>query len=80
MITVVTKANQATIPVELARELNIKPGTRLDWSKDQNGNLQVKLVPSRGEMARRLAGIGRDWLEAGSDPVDDLIRERIAEG
>jgi bifunctional DNA-binding transcriptional regulator/antitoxin component of YhaV-PrlF toxin-antitoxin module len=67
MITVVTKENQAAIPVELMHEFNIKPGTRLDWSKDQDGNLRVKPLPSQDDKAiQRTPGIGRDWEETAS--------------
>lgn len=79
MITTVTGKNQVTIPAELARELNIKAGTQLDWSKDEDGTLRVKPLPSRGELARRLAGMGASWLNPGDDPVADLIRERLAD-
>ena len=79
MITTVTGENQVTIPAELVHELGIKVGTRLEWSKSQNGELRVRLLPGRGDLARRLAGIGQEWLSAGADPIDDLIRERIAE-
>ena len=47
MITTVTGKNQVTIPAELARELNIKAGTQLDWSKDEDGTLRVRPLPSR---------------------------------
>ena len=79
MITTVTGKNQVTIPAELARELDIKAGTRLEWSKDRNGELRVRPLPRRGDLARRLSGIGRGWLAAGADPIGDLIRDRMAE-
>lgn len=79
MITTVTGKNQVTIPAELARECNIKAGTQLDWSKDEDGTLRAKPLPSRGELARRLAGVGRQWLKPDDDPIADLIRERVAE-
>jgi AbrB family looped-hinge helix DNA binding protein len=56
MIATVTGKNQITIPAELARELNISPGTRLDWAKGETGVLIVKIIPNRAEPARRLAG------------------------
>jgi AbrB family looped-hinge helix DNA binding protein len=37
MITTVTGKNQITIPAELARELDIAPGTKLDWTKGEAG-------------------------------------------
>jgi AbrB family looped-hinge helix DNA binding protein len=79
MITTVTGKNQVTIPAELARALNIKAGTRLEWTPEADGVLRVKPLPSRGDLARRLAGIGRPWLKPGDDPIADLIRERVAD-
>jgi len=79
MITTVTGNNQVTIPAELARRFNIKAGTRLEWTSEADGALLVKPLPSRGELARRLAGIGQPWLKPGDDPIADLIRERVAE-
>jgi AbrB family looped-hinge helix DNA binding protein len=84
MITTVTGKNQITIPAKLANQLEIQPGTRLDWSLGENGVLLVRPLPSRGELARRAAGMGRPWLPEGVDPVADLIDERsrdeVAEG
>jgi AbrB family looped-hinge helix DNA binding protein len=79
MITTVTGKNQVTIPADLARELNIKAGTQLEWSKDENGVLHAKPLPSRGELADRLQGLGRQWLQPGDDPIARLIEERVRE-
>jgi len=79
MITTVTGKNQITIPAELARELDIAPGTRLDWAKGETGVLIVKIIPNRAELARRLAGRGRRHLRAGSNPIRDLVEDRIRE-
>ena len=76
MITKVTGKNQITIPAEIARKLNIESGQRIDWRIDEDGNLVVKLLPKRGELARQVAGMGREWLEEGADPVAELIEER----
>jgi hypothetical protein len=51
-----------TIPAELARELDITPGTKLDWTIGAEGVLVVKIIPNRPELARRLAGRGRRHL------------------
>ena len=77
MITTVTGKNQITIPAKIARALEIQPGTRLDWEIGADGALIVRLLPRRGQLAREAAGMGREWLPAGSDPVADLIQERI---
>ena len=77
MITTVTGKNQITIPAKLARALDIQPGQRIDWSIDEDGVLHARLLPSRGELARRAAGMGKQWLEEGADPVADLIDERV---
>lgn len=76
MITTVTGKNQITIPAKLASQLEIQPGTRLDWSLGADGVLIVRPLPSRGELARRAAGMGRSWLPEGVDPVADLVEER----
>jgi AbrB family looped-hinge helix DNA binding protein len=79
MITTVTGKNQITIPAELAREFDIAPGTRLDWAKGGEGILIVKIIPNRAELARRLAGRGRRHLRQGSDPIRDLVEDRVHE-
>jgi AbrB family looped-hinge helix DNA binding protein len=79
MITTVTGKNQVTIPADLARALNIKAGTRLDWTNEEDGTLRVKPLPGRGELADRLQGTARRWLRPGEDPVAELIAERTRE-
>jgi AbrB family looped-hinge helix DNA binding protein len=79
MITTVTGKNQITIPAELARELDIAPGTRLDWAKGVDGTLILKIIPNRAELARRLAGHGRRHLRQGSNPIRDLVQDRVRE-
>ena len=79
MITTVTGKNQITIPADLARELDIAPGTRLDWEKGQEGTLIAKIIPNRAELARRLAGRGKRRLRSGCDPIRELIEDRVRE-
>jgi hypothetical protein len=59
--------------------MDIAPGTRLDWAKGDTGVLIVKIVPTRAEMARRLAGRGRRHLQEGSNPIRDLVEDRVRE-
>ena len=76
MITPVSGKNQVTIPAKLAAQLAIQPGTRIDWSIGDDETLVARLLPGRGELARRAAGMGRSWLTADHDPVAELIDER----
>jgi AbrB family looped-hinge helix DNA binding protein len=80
MITTVTGKNQITIPAELARQLQIEPGTSFDWSIGAEGVLMARVIPPRAALARRLAGSARSWLPPGTDPVADLIQERKDDG
>ncbi|MCA9946039.1 MAG: AbrB/MazE/SpoVT family DNA-binding domain-containing protein [Ardenticatenaceae bacterium] len=77
--TTVTGKNQITIPAKLARRLDIQPGTRILWSIGEDGSLIAHPLPRRGVLARRAAGMGRDWLPENADPVGDLIKERAGE-
>jgi AbrB family looped-hinge helix DNA binding protein len=47
MITTVTGKNQVTIPAKLAHQLDIQPGTRLDWAIGPDGVLIVRPLPKR---------------------------------
>jgi AbrB family looped-hinge helix DNA binding protein len=77
MITTVTGKNQITIPAKLVSQLNIQPGTRIDWTIGEDGVLMARLLPSRSQLARQAAGMGRSWLTEGADPVAELINERV---
>lgn len=80
MITTVTKKNMVTIPAEVARCLGIKPGYRLDWQPvEGKEEILVRVIPDRGELARRLLGAGRH-LSPERDSVAELVAERDEEG
>lgn len=80
MMTTVTQKNMITIPAEIARQLGIKPGYRLDWKiiegKDE---ITVRVIPDRGELARRMLGAGRKYSPK-RDTVKELVEERAKEG
>lgn len=76
MTTTITGKNQVTLPAELVRELDWKPGTQLEWTKTEEGTLIARRKPTRGELARQIMGMGRKWLKPGDDPIADLLRER----
>jgi len=79
MSTTLTGKNQVTIPAAIAREMNLEPGSRLEWLKgDVPGVIIIKVLPSRRQLLARAQEIGAelkkefpDW-----DPIADLIAER----
>jgi AbrB family looped-hinge helix DNA binding protein len=77
MITTITGKNQITIPAKLVNQLNIQPGTQIDWTIGEEGVLIARLLPSRSQLARQAAGMGRRWLTEGVDPVAELINDRL---
>lgn len=79
MITTVTGKNQVTIPAKLASAVGIQPGVQIEWAIGGEGVLIAQVLPSRGELARKLEGIGRSWLRESDDPIADLIAERVQE-
>lgn len=80
MITTVTQKNMVTIPAEVGRRFGIRPGWRLDWQPvEGRDEILVRVIPDRGELARRLLGAGRQFSPE-RDSVAELIAEREAEG
>jgi hypothetical protein len=47
--------------------------------KAERAPLIAKIIPNRAELARRLAGSGKRHLRSGSDPIRDLIEDRVRE-
>lgn len=79
MVTTVTQKNMVTIPAEVGRKMGIKPGWKLDWQPvEGREEILVRVIPDRGELARRLVGAGRRF-SPGRDAVDELVAERAAE-
>ena len=79
MITTVTRKNMITIPAEVGRAFGIKPGWRLEWVANVEANeIIVRVIPDRGELARRLLGSGRKYSPE-RDSVAELLAEREAD-
>jgi AbrB family looped-hinge helix DNA binding protein len=79
MITTITRKNMVTIPAEIGRRMGIKPGYRLDWQPvEGKEEILVRVIPDRGELARRLLGAGRQFAPE-RDAVAELIQERATE-
>ncbi len=80
MITTVTQKNMVTIPAEVGRKFGIKPGYKLDWEPvEGKDEILVRIIPDRGELARRLLGAGKKFSPE-REGVNELIAEREAEG
>jgi AbrB family looped-hinge helix DNA binding protein len=79
MVTTVTQKNIVTIPAEVRRKLGVKPGWKLDWQPvEGRDEILVRVIPDRGERARRLLGAGRK-LSPDRDAVAELVAERVSE-
>ncbi len=80
MITTVTRKNMITIPAEVGRIFGIKPGWKLEWQPlEGTDEILVRVIPDRGELARRLAGTGKKYSPE-RDSVAELVEERESEG
>lgn len=77
--TVVTGKNQLTIPAALARELDIAPGTEVEWRVEDGRYLVIEPVMSKAELLEHIRHAWKDIFPPDSDPVGDLIRERELE-
>ncbi|HSS47791.1 MAG TPA: AbrB/MazE/SpoVT family DNA-binding domain-containing protein [Thermoanaerobaculia bacterium] len=76
MISTVTQKNTVTIPAGVRRKLGIKPGWRLDWQPvEGRDEILVRVIPDRGEPARRLLGTSRKF-SPDRDAVAELVAER----
>lgn len=77
MITTISEKNQITLPAEIVRTLELAPGMQLDWTIGPDGTLIASPRPTRAQRVNALMGAGRKYLRPGSDPVHDLIQERL---
>ena len=77
MTTTMSADNTVKIPDALARLLDLKPGTALDWQVSGPGTLLVRKHSPRGERAEKLLGIGRPFLKPGEDAVAELVQQRM---
>lgn len=72
--------NMVTVPAAVGRKFGIKPGWKLDWQPvEGRDEILVRVIPDRGELARRLLGAGRQFSPA-RDGVAELVAERESEG
>jgi len=79
MITKVTGKNQVTIPAKVAKQFDIRSGTRIHWFVGDEGQLCIQIVPDRATLARQIQGMGKALLKKGDDPLRELLEERSRE-
>jgi len=80
MRTTVGQKNRVTIPAEVGRKMGIRSGWKLDWQPiEGREEILVRVIPARGELARRLLGAGRRF-SPDREAVAELVAEREAEG
>jgi AbrB family looped-hinge helix DNA binding protein len=77
MVTTVTGKNQVTVPAAIARRVGIRPGTKLEWRQAKGDMIHVRVLPDPARIAASLRGRGKRFLDAGTDPIGELIQERI---
>jgi AbrB family looped-hinge helix DNA binding protein len=78
MITTLTGKNQVTVPAEIARELHLEPGSKLDWKVGKKpGTIVIEVKPSIRQMLDRAQELGR--LVKNRDLVEELIKMREEE-
>lgn len=77
MITTIAEENQITLPAEIVRTLDLAPGMQLEWTIGPDGTLIATPQPTRAQRVDALLGAGRKYLRPGSDPLRDLIQERL---
>lgn len=75
-----TVTTKITIPAELSRKMGITPGCQLHWQQAEEGGdgIRVRVIPTRGERARRLMGVARQRPPE-RDSVAELVAERMRE-
>ncbi len=79
MTTTLTGKNQVTVPAEITQKLGLTPGTLFDWSlTDDPKQIIIRIRPSRRELLERIEQLGRRRPQpTGSNPIGDLVRERV---
>jgi bifunctional DNA-binding transcriptional regulator/antitoxin component of YhaV-PrlF toxin-antitoxin module len=78
MISTLTGKNQVTVPAELARELSLEPGTRLDWTAGATPDtIHIRILPSKRQVLDRVQELGTRIKNR--NLIDELIEERASE-
>ncbi len=71
MQTMITERGQISIPMEIRKKLNLKPGMGMEWIVTEKG---IYLMPVPSDPIGTFRGLGK-----GEGSVDDLLKERKKE-
>ena len=71
-----TSKGQITIPKEIRDQLNLKPGDRIAFVTDKDG--QVVLKPKNGDLSRLVGMLHRPGVYRTLEEMDEGIREGAA--
>ena len=74
--TKVTAKGQITIPIEVRKELNLKPGDQIFFVKDPNG--RYVLFPKNGSIKRLKGMFGKFPRTVSLEEMDDAIARGAA--
>ncbi len=78
MTTTLTGKNQVTVPAEIARQMGLEPGSKLDWTVGEKpGTIVIEVRPSVRQMLAEAQAIGRRLKNR--NLIEELIAERELE-
>jgi bifunctional DNA-binding transcriptional regulator/antitoxin component of YhaV-PrlF toxin-antitoxin module len=84
MITTLMGGNQVTVPSELAQEMGLERGSRLDWKRgSEPGTMVIQVLPlsdagaGRAEMLDKIQELCQPL--AHRDLIRELIEDRVSE-
>ena len=73
MITTLTSKGQLTLPADIRRQLNLKPGDKLDFTLLDDGRVEV--TPVRGSMRDLKGSLPRPKRTVSLKQMDQAIRQ-----
>ena len=78
MQTTLTGKNQVTVPAEIARQFDLHPGSKLDWTPGkQPGTILIRVQPSVRQMMKRAQELGSRIRNR--NLVEELVQSREQE-
>ena len=79
IVATVTGKNQITIPAAVVRALELEPGMKVEFEVGEERSVIMRPALTRAERVRQIEEKWQRLFPPGSDPIGDLIRERVQE-